>query len=93
MIGSGVRRIEPTAQVMLFGSRARGNARPDSDWDVMVLLDDNSKTDKFALSNAILNLGWDVNEDFSPVVYRQSEWKSKSFTPFYKNVMREKIEL
>ena len=25
--------------VILYGSRARGDAQPDSDWDVMVLLD------------------------------------------------------
>jgi len=26
-------------QILLFGSRARGEARPDSDWDFYVLLD------------------------------------------------------
>ncbi|WP_461150872.1 nucleotidyltransferase domain-containing protein [Spirosoma pulveris] len=25
--------IDPQAEVWLFGSRARGDARPDSDWD------------------------------------------------------------
>lgn len=27
-------------QIYLFGSRAQGTARPDSDWDVYVLVDD-----------------------------------------------------
>lgn len=28
--------------LLLFGSRARGDARPDSDWDVAVLADENA---------------------------------------------------
>ncbi len=30
------------AQVWLFGSRARGEARPDSDWDFMAVLPDDA---------------------------------------------------
>ena len=32
-----VLEVEPTAQVLLYGSRARGDANKDSDWDVLVL--------------------------------------------------------
>ncbi|MCX7789963.1 MAG: nucleotidyltransferase domain-containing protein [Chloroflexaceae bacterium] len=32
-LGVGVRRI------VLFGSRARGTARPDSDWDFLIIVD------------------------------------------------------
>lgn len=34
-----VLEIDPQAEVWLFGSRARGDARPDSDWDFLVLTD------------------------------------------------------
>jgi predicted nucleotidyltransferase len=27
----------PVVDVILFGSRARGNARPDSDWDILIV--------------------------------------------------------
>ena len=30
----------PGSQVWLFGSRARGDARPDSDWDLLVVTSD-----------------------------------------------------
>ena len=29
--------IDPTAEVILFGSRARGDFHEESDWDVLVL--------------------------------------------------------
>ena len=33
------RQILPNEKMILFGSRARGDAREDSDWDLLVLLD------------------------------------------------------
>jgi uncharacterized protein len=38
-----VKQIDPKADVILYGSRARGDERPDSDWDLLILV--NSKTD------------------------------------------------
>lgn len=35
-------------QVVLFGSRARGEAGPDSDIDLLVVLDDNAPAEKLA---------------------------------------------
>jgi predicted nucleotidyltransferase len=37
IIKNTVREIFPDAQVMLFGSRARGDFRPDSDYDILVI--------------------------------------------------------
>ena len=40
LVADIVRRLVDTAQpekIILFGSRARGNARPDSDFDVLVI--------------------------------------------------------
>ena len=34
-----IRQVAPTAETILFGSEARGEARPDSDIDLLILLD------------------------------------------------------
>ena len=56
-----VDRIESVyhpADVLLFGSRARGDARSDSDWDILVVLQDNA-------DEALLDpmLGWETQKD------------------------------
>ena len=30
--------VSPDAKIILYGSRARGNARQDSDWNLLVVL-------------------------------------------------------
>jgi HEPN domain-containing protein len=51
-----VRRFDPV-EVILFGSRARGDAGPDSDWDLMVIVDD----DRFAARpREVPQRGWPV---------------------------------
>jgi uncharacterized protein len=39
LISKNIRLIDPKADIILYGSRARGDERPDSDWDILVLTD------------------------------------------------------
>jgi hypothetical protein len=43
-----VRAYRPEA-VYLFGSRAEGRARPDSDWDLLVVVPDDTPHDKLSV--------------------------------------------
>ena len=60
--------VAPDGKVILFGSRARGDAREDSDWDLLILLDkpqiESSDFDK--ISYPLYELGWQEGEQFSP---------------------------
>ena len=90
------RRIVPQdSRLMLFGSRARGDFRPESDWDLLILLNKDriSANDYDTISYPFAELGWEIGEMIHPIIYTQSEWERKSFSPFYKNVMKEGIVL
>jgi predicted nucleotidyltransferase len=39
-------------QIWLFGSRARGGARPTSDWDLLVVVSDNATDDELDVMRA-----------------------------------------
>ena len=85
----------PGSTVLLFGSQARGDARPDSDWDVLMLLNKEriSPEDRDKVSYPLRELGWQINAVVNPIMFTSKEWESKSFTPFYKNVMKEGVVL
>lgn len=87
--------IPEGGEVWLYGSRARGEAHADSDWDVLVLLNkDKIEYEDFDRFGYPLEMvGWHYNAGITPVLYTSEEWKSRSFTQFYKNVERDKIRI
>ncbi len=83
------------ADAFLFGSRARGDVRPDSDWDILILIDGERATgadfDKYAYP--FVNYGWSIGEQINPLIYSFSDWNNRSISLFYKNVQTEGVSL
>ena len=81
--------------VLLFGSQASGEARHDSDWDLLILLPkDRIKNDDFDnVAYPLIEFGWSVGAEINPLLYTYSDWEKRNFTPFYKNVEKDSIEL
>jgi len=87
---------DPTADAFLFGSRARGDNRPDSDWDVLILIDNmditNEIEDKFR--DDLYNLELESGQIISTFIYSKTYWQNKLFfSPLYNNVKKEGIRL
>ena len=82
-------------QALLYGSSARGDARPDSDWDILIILDKEKLTpeDYDRISYPLTELGWELGEYINPIMYTSNEWKQYMITPFYHNVMNDAIPL
>lgn len=55
---AGVCKSLSPVEVWLFGSRARGNARPDSDWDLLAVVEDSAPE---ALTDPVL--AWEISRD------------------------------
>ena len=87
--------IDPTVQAILFGSRARGDAEEDSDWDVLVLINKPriSLSDYDKYSYPLRELGWDMDEIINPVLFSTKEWDENHFIIFNHNVRNEGIAI
>ena len=91
-----IHKTEPTATAILYGSEARGDARPDSDIDVLILLDGETRHLKkeSAVSGALYELELKSGVLISPMIMLRKQWENRPFkTPFYINVMNEGITL
>lgn len=90
-------RIAPDAKVILYGSQARGDARPDSDIDLLILLPDSYKGNeyvrkRFFISDILFDFSLDLGVEISPLITVNKVFYSRK-TPFTINVTKEGIEL
>lgn len=95
LIVQTIRDFDPKAKILLFGSRARGDARVDSDWDVLVLVEGDRVTHEqfLALNYDLWVKGFDYGHDINSIVHTFKQWNSAPPSLFKHNVMTESIEL
>jgi predicted nucleotidyltransferase len=86
----------PSSQVILFGSRARGDAGPQSDADVVVILKSTpSDEDQEYISDSAWETGYLYGLVIVPVVFSLEEWESgpERFSLLVQAVQSEGIPL
>jgi len=96
-IVAAIHAIEPDARIVLYGSRARGDAAPDSDWDLLVLLDgpvDDCRAGAVRHRVYALERVLDDAPVLSTLVLGEQQWNSTPFpgTPFRAEVERHGLE-
>lgn len=84
-------------QIILYGSYARGDFRPDSDIDIMILLDLSDidiKKYRHQLSDMTFDFNMDYDVDIKPIAKNEEHYRKWIDNyPFYSNVNREGVRL
>ena len=83
-------------KIILYGSYARGDNTPESDIDIMIIIDDAEENIKkyrnqFSKTAALLGMKYDV---LLSVLFRDKGnfYKRAQYMPFYKNIVNEGVE-
>jgi uncharacterized protein len=95
-IKKAVREIDSSAEVILYGSRARGDAKKDSDWDILILENKPVVTlkDEQKFRHRLYDIGLETEQSISVFAYSKKEWETRySIMPLYKNIKQEGIYL
>jgi len=99
LTGSFKRRLErarvPFSTILVFGSRARGDASPESDLDVLVVIDEPAPWIRRAIGDAAWEVGFDAGVVLAPVVVTRDEFECSPFSEsmFVKNVLKDGIAI
>ena len=94
-IADAVRKAAPGAQAIVYGSEARGDARPDSDIDLLVLLEDDERPlveRELDIARSLYEVELETGIIISPHIVLRRQWEQQ-VTPFSVNIAREGVAL
>ena len=95
-IKRGLRKSKLNHEIWLYGSFARGQQTPDSDLDLLVLVETEvlNPKEKQQIAFDLYEIEFETGQIISPLIMTKNQWTQKhSKTPFYENVTREAIRL
>ena len=81
-------------KIILFGSQARGDGEPDSDVDILVVLEipeEQLSIIKREMRNLASDVGLEYDELISLVIVTKEYFESMEHTLFYQNVAKDGI--
>jgi uncharacterized protein len=82
-------------RIILFGSRARGDAKPYSDYDILIVVPEREGTLNDALYEATMEVLYRTQRLISLKIYRACDFERFAAlpTPFISNVLRDGVPL
>ena len=91
-----IKKIDPSVQIILYGSRARGDYKPDSDYDLLILTDGEAtlrREDRFR--NQIYDIELETGAVLTVRLINKEQWESSLYKamPFHQNVEKDGVIL
>jgi predicted nucleotidyltransferase len=87
-------RLKPhLKELILFGSRARGDFSPDSDYDCLAVMDQISATTEDSIDELAGEFLYEHDVVFSIFTIQEDALQEWSFDPFLMNVRKEGIPI
>ena len=95
-IKTTIKSTVPDAEIILYGSYARGEEKNESDIDLLILINRDKITykDENQITYPLYDIEFDTGKIISPIVFLRKDWETRHrITPFYENVITEGIIL
>jgi predicted nucleotidyltransferase len=91
-----IESVDPSAKVILYGSRARGEAEPDSDYDLLIITDGEvtlRREDVFR--QKLYPIEMETGAVLTVILVSGEDWNSALYAamPFYQNIQRDGVVL
>ena len=89
-------QTHPDSEIILYGSQARGDSNENSDWDLLILL--NQSNISFEQETKIMDDYYELELSdgivISPLIYTKSDWNTKyAIIPLHLNIDKEGIKI
>jgi uncharacterized protein len=95
-VKEAVHSVVPEAEIILYGSHARGTAREDSDWDFLILLPLKIESDKHEkIKDCLYDLELETDTVISSLIRSKQEWMSARYSiiPIFQQIDKDGIRL
>lgn len=95
-VKTAVHTLSPTAEIILYGSRARGTAGADSDWDFLILLPSpRDKTLEAQIKDRLYDVELETDTVLSSIIRSKQEWRSSRYAvlPLRQQIERDGVLL
>ena len=94
LVKKAVHEVDDKAEIILFGSRARGDFHKESDWDFLILTE---KEENFKIKESI----WEklfytelkTDEVFSAIIHSKANWGNYAVTNLYYYIKNEGVSI